>query len=403
MGLTPLLALFLFFQSTEADGIKALDSQKYDEAVQIFSKLSGADPKDYSAHFYLALSYSLLDKDPEAIAEYKKTLELKPGLYEAELNIGILLVRQHQPEDAIKYLEAAVKTKSAEFRPNLYLGDAYIGALQPEKAELAYKAASTADPKSGPAELGIARSLVKQKKLADADPHFKKAAELDPALSRSLLELAEIYEGQKSYKEAIEIYRKFPDDPAVKERLGELLLINGQAADAIPQLEEAVKKAPTAANLYALATAYLRNNESAKAMPLLQTAVQKEPDNLELRLKYARALREEKKYQPAAQEFYAVTQRKPDSLEGWTELGGMLILLQQDQQALAALDKVKALGGEKPGHFFLRAILYDRNKQFKPALENYQKFLSLSNGQSPDEEFKARQRARILAKEISKR
>jgi hypothetical protein len=39
----------------------------------------------------------------------------------------------------------------------------------------------------------------------------------------------------------------------------------------------------------------------------------------------------------------------------------------------------------------------------EPALENYEKFLTLSENKYPDEEFKARQRVRILKREISKR
>ena len=37
-------------------------------------------------------------------------------------------------------------------------------------------------------------------------------------------------------------------------------------------------------------------------------------------------------------------------------------------QALAALDKVRALGAEAPGHYFLRAIMLDKMKDLKPAL-----------------------------------
>ena len=51
----------------------------------------------------------------------------------------------------------------------------------------------------------------------------------------------------------------------------------------------------------------------------------------------------------------------------------------------------------------LRAIVLDKIKQYKPALESYQRFLEISQGQSPDEEFKARQRVRIIQKELSKR
>jgi hypothetical protein len=45
----------------------------------------------------------------------------------------------------------------------------------------------------------------------------------------------------------------------------------------------------------------------------------------------------------------------------------------------------------------------DKMKDLKPALESYQRFLALSQGQFPNEEFKARQRARILERELSKR
>jgi regulator of sirC expression with transglutaminase-like and TPR domain len=81
----------------------------------------------------------------------------------------------------------------------------------------------------------------------------------------------------------------------------------------------------------------------------------------------------------------------------------MLILLENWQSAMAALDKVKALNAEKPAHHFFRAIILDRHKMYEPALASYEKFLATSEGKNPDEEFKARQRVRIIRKELSKR
>ena len=46
--------------------------------------------------------------------------------------------------------------------------------------------------------------------------------------------------------------------------------------------------------------------------------------------------------------------------------------------------------------------MLDKLKQVKPALEAYQKFLALSNGQNPNQEFQARQRSRWLKKELDK-
>src|SRR5580700_2347408 len=104
-----LAAVLFFLQSPDyaAEGTKALDAGKYDQAAELFGKAVAADPKDYAAHFHLALSYTMLKRDADSLAEYKKVLELKPGLYEAELNAGILLIRDKEPADAVPYLQQA--------------------------------------------------------------------------------------------------------------------------------------------------------------------------------------------------------------------------------------------------------------------------------------------------------
>src|SRR5947209_917861 len=105
--------LFFLLQSRDynEEGRKALEAQNYEQAAQDFTNAIAADAKDYTAHFHLALADSMLKKDAEAVAEYKKVLELKPDLYEAQLNLGILLLRQKQPEAALPYLQKAADTK----------------------------------------------------------------------------------------------------------------------------------------------------------------------------------------------------------------------------------------------------------------------------------------------------
>jgi Flp pilus assembly protein TadD len=153
----------------------------------------------------------------------------------------------------------------------------------------------------------------------------------------------------------------------------------------------------------ALALAYGRAKQPEKELPVLEQAVQAEPSNLELHMIYGRALRDRKNFAGAAREFLTVARARPDSLEAWNELAAMLVSLESYDQALAALERVRALGGETEGHHYLRAIVLDRLRDLKGALAAYQQFLAASQGQHPDEEFKARQRVRILQKELSKR
>ena len=127
-----------------------------------------------------------------------------------------------------------------------------------------------------------------------------------------------------------------------------------------------------------------------------------EPSSYDLHMAYGRALRDERQFIPAANQFAAAAKQKPDTAEVWNELAGVLDLAEQYPQALAALDRVHALGKEVPGDYYLRAIILDKLHQFKPALESYRKFLASSEGKHPDEEFKARQRARIIERMLSK-
>lgn len=397
------LLLFLAFQSNYYEqGLKALDEKRYQDAVNNFIQAIAAEPPDYTIHFNLALAYSLLGKDDEAVAEYKKTLELKPGLYQADLNLGISLIRVKRSADAVPYLTDAVSQKPKEFRPNYYLASALASANDYAKAEQAYTAALEIDPKSPDAELGLGEALAKQDRLSDAAPHFEKAAALNPKYSDALLQLASLFEAHKQPEQAIALYQKFPDDPGAQERLGELLLASGKPADAIEHFQAAIAKSPTEANRVALADAYLKNKEPDKALPLIEQILATNPNNYEIRMLHGRIIRDQRKFPQAAEEFYHAAQIKPDSAEAWSEMASVLVIAEDYPHAIAALDRLAGLHAEKPGHVFLRAIVLDKTHQRKPAVESYQRFLAMSGGQFPDEEFQARQRIRILQLELNK-
>jgi tetratricopeptide (TPR) repeat protein len=400
---TAVVLLLVQTPDYSSEARKALDEQKYDVAAELLTKAVAANPKDYATQFNLALTYSLLGKDDDAIAGYRKVLELEPGLYEAELNLGIVLLRQKRAPEAVPVLEDAAGKRPKLLRPQLYLADALLETGDLPKAEQAYQAAAGIDPKSAPADLGLGRALARQNKLADAEPHYRNAAALDAANKGALLELAEMYEKTGQPGQAISIYTEFPDNVAVRERLGQMLVEAGKPAEAIPHLLWAVTKSPTAANRLALAQAYRQNHEPDKELPLLEEALGAEPDNFDLRLAYGRELRDQKRFADAARQFSLVTKARPDSVPAWNELAAMLVSLEDYPQALAALDRVKALGAETAGHHYLRAMMFDKMKDLKRALASYEAFLTADQDKHADEDFKARQRVRILKREIEKR
>lgn len=359
----------LAFQDPLADGVKALDAKDYPAAVAAFEKLAAAEPENYAAHFHLGLAQSLAGNADAAVGHYRKTLELKPGLYEAEINLGLLLFERKDFAGALPLLESAARAK----------------------------------PSNAVAVAAMGRSLMELGRLDESESALRKAAEIDASQKDVLLDLAQRWEDAKKPGRAVAIYKEFASRPGVAERIGNLMLQSGEAESAVEQLKAAVKESPTAANRYALAIAYLRSNDAASAAAEFEQAVTLEPRNVELRMAYGRLLRDQRKIAASASQFYAAAQIKPDLKDAWSELAAMLLLLEQYPQALAAFEKLESLGDPNPGLHFFKAISLDRMKQFKPAKASYEKFLSLSAGKFPDEEFKARQRIKVLEKEIARR
>src|SRR5580700_5943195 len=355
-----LLAIFLA-QAVDfsAEGQKALDAQKYDAAVEFFTKAVAEDPKDYGPRFNLALAYSLLGKDAESIPQYKAVLELKPGLYEAELNLGISLLRSKDAAGAVVQLKAAAEQKPTEFQPVFRLGDALRETGAFAEAETAYTTAVKLKPDSAEAEWGLAQTLIHEKKLADSEAHFRKAAALNPKYKSYLLELASLFEADHQAERAIALYREFPDDVAAQERMGALLLSSGDTQTAIPALEAAVAKSPTVGNRVALAQAYLKDKQDDKAVAVTAQLVAAEPQAYDVRMFAGRLLLNVKKLPAAAAQFNAAAQIKPDSIEAWKELSAILVINQDYVGGIAALDRLRALGVETSGQLFFRAISYD--------------------------------------------
>jgi tetratricopeptide (TPR) repeat protein len=243
---------------------------------------------------------------------------------------------------------------------------------------------------------------LRQDKFEEALPHYRQAATLDPNLKSYLLEVAVALSKASHPAEAISLLKQFPEDAGAREELGRLYLAANQPGEAVKEFQAAATLSPTPANQLALATAYLSNNQPDAAAPILEAALASNPKDYDLRMAVARIHRDKHDYAVAAAEFVAAAQLKPDSVKAWNEAASAFVLSEQYPQALAALDRIHALNADSAGDFYYRAMVLDKLHQVKPALASYQKFLAMSQGKFPDQEFIARQRSRILEKEANR-
>ena len=271
------LAALLFFAQADptSDGLKALEEGRYEAAVSAFTKAIEADPKDYFAHFNLAMSYTLLHKDAEAVAEYRKTLEIKPGLYEAELNGGIVLMRQKNPAEALALLEDAARQKPAEFRPRYYFAEALLETGDYAEAAESFQQAIALDAKSAARATGDGAGAGAAGQTGRRRAVFPRGGEDGSEISRLPAGTgAALREGQSAGGSDRDLSR-VPGQPAVQTPLGEMLLESKKFAEAIPRLEEAIRRHPDNTNRIALALAYVFTQQLDKALPLLEQSVRR--------------------------------------------------------------------------------------------------------------------------------
>ncbi|MCS7042498.1 MAG: tetratricopeptide repeat protein [Bryobacteraceae bacterium] len=362
-----LLVAWLWAQAPAAppaEALRLIEEGRAAEAIPLLEEAARKEPASAPVHFHLGYALSLAGQDERAIAAFRRVLELDPGLRAAKLNLAHLLVKAGRPAEARPLLEQCLEQ-------------------QPDDAKAAFL---------------LGRALADTGQWREAVQAFAKAAQNDPEDRDLAFALAHACERAGERARAAEIYARFPEDPAALERLGALELEAGNHEAAIRHLEAARQKSPTPAVLFALATAYLRNRQPEQAAAAAAALASAEPANADVRLFYGRILRDQKKYSEAAGQFEAATRLRPGSGEAWNEFTAMLMLLRRYDAALQALERARQINGDTPAYDYFRATMLDAMNQPKAALESYRKFLAASNGAHPEEEFKARQRVRILEK-----
>ena len=121
-------------KSLFAKAQKAVDEKKYDEAMDLFTRLLAADAKDFQAWTELGTVQLMRNNLDEAEKDYRRAIQERPTFTLALLNLGRLLSAQKKFEAAIEPLEEAVKASPTSADANFLLGEAYLQIKKGSKA-----------------------------------------------------------------------------------------------------------------------------------------------------------------------------------------------------------------------------------------------------------------------------
>jgi predicted Zn-dependent protease len=141
-----------------------------------------------------------------------------------------------------------------------------------------------------------------------------------------------------------------------------------------------------------LADLYIDAKKYDLAETQFRSLLASKPNDGEFRYGLGRVLLKQKKFPEAEQELIAAIQLKPDLGPAYGDLAGAANETKNYELVIKVLDARAKILPEVPIGYFLRATAYDHLRQYKPAAENYHRFLEKATGQFPDQEFQARHR-----------
>lgn len=392
----------------------AIARQEYDRAVILLDKAAAAEPADALENARIDYDRGYIEQAQHqpglAEANYRKAEGIDPKQFESHAALGHLLASQQQWQEARHELETAVTLQpasgdprrevasaartlarvDAEMHDDAAASDALLVALKltPEQtddslfaAQLAedvgkyagagkeYEKILAADATSIPAAEGLARALIHERKFADAE------AALHPALARE------------------------PNDPTLLALSVTALAGQGNTPAAVSQLEALHQQNPDQpAVTRMLADLYSSAGEPDKAAPLYQQLLVNDGKNPDLLTATAENMMHQKQWAQAVETFQESLQIQPAQEDAWSGLAFGAWRNGQYPLVLTALDHRAQTLSDSPATLFLRATALDHLHQTKQAIQYYQKFLSVSHDQYPDEEQETQQRLKTLEK-----
>jgi Flp pilus assembly protein TadD len=378
---------------------QAIDKNRFEAAIPPLQKFIAEQPDVAFAHFQLGYAYTALKRSDEARAEYERAMALDPKMPEPPLNLGILLMDK-DPAAAAGALRKAVDLLPTQSRPRFLLGAAQERSGNLTAAADSFEGALRLDPRDSEALLHLGSLYLRLKRPAEAEAKFRAALEMDPNSSAAGLSLAQCLDAQKK-PEASDAYRRYlalkADDAAARARLIHLLIEQQKNDDALAELDRAdAGKPPSLDSLKLRADIQIAQNKLDAAIATLQQATALAPRDAQLVGGLGRVYLQKRDFPAAEKQLKVAVQLDEKNIAYWKDLSSTYYLAGNCPATLAALDVVDRMETPAAGSWFIRALCYDKLRQFRPALDAYEKFLALDQGKNSDQVWQAQQRSKVL-------
>ena len=254
-------------------------------------------------------------KDTEAL--FQHALEVTENNHVAYSYLGIALLDKEQIDEAIRYLQQAVRLKPDYAAPHHNLAVAFSKRGQADKAITQLLETIRLEPDHRMAHYNLGLVLSQKGQIDEAIRQYHEAIRLRPNdadiyndLGLALGQKGQIDKAIRCFQDALRVK---PDYVGAHINLGVALSQNGQIAEAICEYQEALRLKPEDASVhYNLGVALARRGQSSEAIRHYQEALRLNPDRADAHNNLGAALQQQGRTDEAIRQYQEALRLKPD-------------------------------------------------------------------------------------------
>lgn len=274
-------------------GMTQMAAGEKDNAIASFTKLATLAPDNPLAQMRLGAAQEGTKNLEAARTAYQKALKIKPDLIDAQVALARLEFQAGRKGEALKIAQQIQKQQPKLPVGYVLEGDLLAADKQYDKAAEKYDQAYRL-VKSGELAMRLHGVLTQAGKAREGEARMLQWLKEKPGDLAARAVLAESYLQQKQYKPAIEQYQTvLAQSPQSVLALNNLAWLYQETQDkrALPAAEQANQLAPNnPAIMDTLGWILVQQGQTDKGLKLLQQALSKAPDAAEIRYHLAAAL-----------------------------------------------------------------------------------------------------------------